>query len=254
MRHAASLVVLVFLSTLCASLSEDAVLVKDDAVRREEVSLQVLEPGVELLRQSCTWGATRRFAIAKNLPVNAAFEVRVSYLSTTPAVFAFDLLDDAGEDVSDQLKHIVHKRLHQKQSGHESESESEEKTELRLRRRQLNTERFRIITDVNGCVVRESSPDGVARKPILAISVIPEGVLAFGAQQEEHLVFNIVMDRLYIMNSVPEKALSMIIWGVVCVTFALACLAPFVHRLLTTHQYQIDTSMAPSVNNEARKR
>mmetsp|Transcript_2130 Transcript_2130/g.3167 ORF Transcript_2130/g.3167 Transcript_2130/m.3167 type:complete len:200 (+) Transcript_2130:216-815(+) len=147
----------------------------------------------------------REFGIKTPLPVNSVFEVKVSYLSTTPAEFSFALRD--GDE---------------RNAGLEKDD---------LRRRRLNTERFKIFTDDAGLVFVNGRERSTAI-PILSVKALATGVKRIGPEETTQVVhFNIAVDQLY-ANILPKGALSMVAWGVLCIFVAIKVLRPLLRTLL----------------------
>lgn len=138
------------------------------------------------------------------LPPSSAFEVRVSYLATQPANFAFRLLGaDAASRVHGELR----------------------------RRRRLNTERFRLHSDAEGALVLDDG--GPAGDPaVLRVTVTRTGVRPPRAGKGEDLRFNLALETLYVGESLPESSLRMVAWGLACLAAAYFCLAPYISSLL----------------------
>mmetsp|Transcript_16231 Transcript_16231/g.28778 ORF Transcript_16231/g.28778 Transcript_16231/m.28778 type:complete len:205 (-) Transcript_16231:104-718(-) len=177
-----------------------------------------LGSGQELIRVQGVDGVATEIGILVPLAADATFEVRVSYLSTTPADFSMQVRDGGGG-----------RREPSESSGRYSDV-SEEKEELR--RRRLNTERFRISTDSQGNVVL---PDGSSTiKPILLVTPTLTGVRSPAhGDRESEILFNIALDQL-IGGVLPGSALHMIAWGLVSVITARLCLVPFLQRQLAS--------------------
>jgi len=174
--------------------------------------LLFLRPDSELRDQVLLDGASKGFKVETPLPADAAFEVRVSYLSTTPGRFSFQVVD-----------------------GFQQENQHLDPDEdlRRRRRRRLNTERFRIYSDAHG-LVRNGFGKSL-REPILIVSAVWTGVRPSktgSAEISEKIPFNIALDRLYGFDSLPRSSLWMIAWGLLSVLLGVKVLQPALKALM----------------------
>ncbi len=184
----------------------------------------VLRPGAELLGLEALSGEALRVALAGPLASGAAYEARVSYLATSPCDFRWALAE-AGEHewaavpASASLLEAA-----------EAEAAAQDEFERGgLRRRRLNTERFRVESDAQGRVLL---PDGRATdRAVLVVTALSSGVPAPGRAVRAHLRFNLALDRLYFLV-LPAPALRMVAWGALSIAVALGVLAPALERLL----------------------
>jgi hypothetical protein len=192
-------------------------------------ALLVLRPGAELLGLEARSGDALHVALAGPLASGAANEARVSYLATSPCEFSWALAEMGEEEWA-----VVSASVALESAAAEAEAELEAATQGEferggLRRRRLNTERFRVETNAQGRVVL---PDGRAtERAVLVVTALSSGVPAPGLELRKRLLFNLALDRLVFLV-LPAPALRMVAWGALSAALALGVLAPAMERLL----------------------
>jgi hypothetical protein len=182
------------------------------AVTSELLEAQLLKVGRELRSESILAPGTKTYILSSDgmFPYEAV-EIRISHLSLPPAKFTFEVTS-----FPDDGSVLVKKRTR--------------KPNLR-RRRRLNTAITTLTTGKTGSIVLDDGTEG--QRTLLIVSAVPTGVRpGEGREKQVEVKYNIIMERKVMNNAIPETALRMIGFGVICLCVSAMVLVPMLSNLL----------------------
>lgn len=177
----------------------------------------VLTPHVELEKERIEWnlGDQQGYRLYRfdreALRRWSWYEVRVSHLSTNAAQFRLGLV----------------------------RTDRDYRWDMSKPRELLNTERFVIRTNGEVEIFVDGEQSVSVENVLLKVTAVSGGVrpvqysLRESDKEENRFVlYNLIMEPLYLGGVLPAGAIRMVVWGLVCVGFSMFVAAPMLSRFL----------------------
>jgi len=180
-------------------------------VSSELLEAQLLRVGRELRGESMTAPGTKIYALdTEGMFPYEAVEVRISHSSLPPTKFTVSV-----RSFPDDGSVLIRKRT---------------KRQFLRRRRRLNTEIVTLTTGKAGAILVEGVE---SQKTLLVVTAVPTGIKpGLGLEKQVDVRYNIIVERKIINNAIPETALKMIGFGIICLFVSSILIVPMLSATL----------------------